>query len=175
MLFCKHQRDGEPLSREARGLSGLVREDACDHIARLADVEGVVGAAEDVDVVHGSTTMASSLGRGEALRPAVARHERAYPSTRTQGVLAQGFAGSPEARRWASRMVEAAGVEPASEGASSQDSTCVSALEISLAGSKSDEKNLTASPGMSRPHTPRRHVGASPLNGASSPVEGALG
>ena len=83
--------------------------------------------------------------------------------------------GSPEARRWASRMVEAAGVEPASEGASSQDSTCVSALDISLAGSKSDEKNLTASPGMSRPHTPRRHVGASPLNGASSPVEGALG
>ena len=73
------------------------------------------------------------------------------------------------------RVVEAAGVEPASEGASPQKSTCVSALEISLPGSKSDEKNLAASPGMSRPHTPRRHVGASPLNGASSPVEGALG
>ena len=71
-------------------------------------------------------------------------------------------------------MVEAAGVEPASEGASPQKSTCVSALEISLAGSKSDEKNLTASPGKSRPHLPEHPVGASPLNGASSPVEGAL-
>lgn len=71
-------------------------------------------------------------------------------------------------------MVEAAGVEPASEGASPQNSTCVSALEISQPGSKSDEKNLAASPGRSHPHTPRRHVGASPLNGASSPVEGAL-
>ena len=73
------------------------------------------------------------------------------------------------------RMVEAAGVEPATEGTSPQDSTCVSALAVSRSGSKSDEKNLTASPGKSRPHTPRRHVGASPLNGASSPVEGALG
>ena len=92
---------------------------------------------------------------------------------RAEGLDAHGLPWTP--MDCCGRMVEAAGVEPASEGASPQDSTCVSALEISLPGSKSDEKNLTASPGMSRPHTPRRHVGASPLNGASSPVEGALG
>ena len=71
-------------------------------------------------------------------------------------------------------LVEAAGVEPASEGTSPQDSTCVSALVISLPASKSDEKKLAASPGKSRPRLPEHPAGASPLNGASAPVEGAL-
>lgn len=72
------------------------------------------------------------------------------------------------------RLVEALGVEPRSEGTSPQNSTCVSALEISRPASKSDEKKLAASPGRSHPHLPEHRVEASPLNGASAPVEGAL-
>jgi hypothetical protein len=70
-------------------------------------------------------------------------------------------------------LVEAAGVEPASESISSQDSTCVSALQISLTTSKSDEKSWPASPGGSRDSRPRRPTITSPLNGASSPVADA--
>jgi hypothetical protein len=60
MLFGVDQRHGESLAREARAFAGLMPEDARDDIAGLTDVQGVVGAAEDVDVVHGKTTMASS-------------------------------------------------------------------------------------------------------------------
>src|SRR5690606_23126469 len=47
-------------ARESGRLARLVREHACHDIAGLADVQGIVGTAEDVDVVHGQTTMASS-------------------------------------------------------------------------------------------------------------------
>ncbi len=70
-------------------------------------------------------------------------------------------------------LVEAAGVEPASESVSSQNSTCVSALQISLTTSKSDEKSWPASPGGSHDSRPRRPTITSPLNGASSPVADA--
>lgn len=62
MSFGVDQRHGESLAREARALSGLMPEDTRDDIAGLADVQGVVGAAEYVDVVHGKTTMPSSSG-----------------------------------------------------------------------------------------------------------------
>ncbi len=43
-------------------------------------------------------------------------------------------------------MVEAAGVEPASEGTSPQDSTCVSTLLVSPLVSKSDRKHQRLAP-----------------------------
>lgn len=69
-------------------------------------------------------------------------------------------------------MVEAAGVEPASESTSSQDSTCVSPLEFSPAASKRGEKKRQASLGKSRSHAPRRHVTTSPLNDIRPPTRG---
>jgi hypothetical protein len=60
-------------------------------------------------------------------------------------------------------MVEAAGVEPASESTSPQDSTCVSPLEISPPALERGENPLTASPGLSHEHGPRRPILTSPL------------
>ena len=78
--------------------------------------------------------------------------------------------GSPKARRKVSRMVEAAGVEPASESTSSQDSTCVSASGFSCPACGSGEVPPGLSPGESRRHAPRRHVPTSLFNGVRPPA-----
>ena len=54
--------------------------------------------------------------------------------------------GSPEAERQVSRMVEAAGVEPASESTSPQDSTCVSAFNVSIPAQDSGENRRDPDP-----------------------------
>ena len=67
-------------------------------------------------------------------------------------------------------MVEAAGVEPASERTSSQDSTCVSASCVSRPPCGSGEVPSGASPGKSRPRAPWRHARASLFNGVLAPT-----
>jgi hypothetical protein len=52
----------------------------------------------------------------------------------------------PKARIYWRKLVEAAGVEPASESTPSQASTCVAALEISRPSSKSDGNRSTLVP-----------------------------
>ena len=68
------------------------------------------------------------------------------------------------------RLVEAAGVEPASESTSSQDSTCVSASGFSCPACGSGEVPPGLSPGESRRHAPRRHVPTSLFNGVRPPA-----
>lgn len=64
-------------------------------------------------------------------------------------------------------MVEAAGVEPASENASSQDPTCVSPFSCrSRFGT--GPKAPAAISDISRDHTSERNVAASPLNDSHS-------
>ena len=63
-------------------------------------------------------------------------------------------------------MVEAAGVEPASEGMSPQDSTCVSALECLTPGVEARRKPPEASPEKSRHHVSVPRAMTSPLNDA---------
>jgi hypothetical protein len=63
-------------------------------------------------------------------------------------------------------MVEAAGVEPASESTSPPDSTCVAALEISRPSSKSDGNRGAPAPKSLTVHGPARPVTASLLNDA---------
>ena len=60
-------------------------------------------------------------------------------------------------------VVEAAGVEPASEGTFPKDSTCVSASLISHPSCESGEKPPGARPGMSHDQAPSRHLIASPF------------
>ena len=67
-------------------------------------------------------------------------------------------------------MVEAAGVEPASEIASSQESTCVSASLFSRPPCGSGEVPSGASPGKSHPRAPWRHARASLFNGVLAPT-----
>ena len=62
-------------------------------------------------------------------------------------------------------MVEAAGVEPASESMSPQDSTCMSVLDSLTSSVKARQKPLKASPDESHYHASVPHAGASPLNG----------
>jgi hypothetical protein len=62
-------------------------------------------------------------------------------------------------------LVEAAGVEPASESTSSWDSTCVSASEFSCPACGSGEVPPGLSLSESRRHAPRRHVPTSLFNG----------
>ena len=89
----------------------------------------------------------------------MARHERAF--------------GPPKAGRKASRMVEAAGVEPASENTSSQTPTCVS--PFSCRDQLETEPSAPAAiPDMSHRHASRRNVPASPLNDGQSQAVGAL-
>src|SRR5688572_14546212 len=74
---------------------------------------------------------------------------------------------SPKGER---RLVEAAGVEPASESTSSWDSTCVSASGFSCPACGSGEVPPGLSPGESRGHAPRRHVPTSLFNGVRPPT-----
>ncbi len=67
-------------------------------------------------------------------------------------------------------MVEAAGVEPASESTSSKDSTCVSASGFSCPTCGSSEVPPGLIPGVSRGHAPRRHVPTSLFNGVRPPT-----
>ena len=67
-------------------------------------------------------------------------------------------------------MVEAAGVEPASETASSQESTCVSASCFSCPPCGSGEVPAGTSPGKSHPRAPWRHARASLFNGVLTPT-----
>ena len=69
-------------------------------------------------------------------------------------------------------MVEAAGVEPASEGTSPKDSTCVSASLISRPSCESGEKPTATSLSKSHNRAPRRHQIASPFNGVQAPTTG---
>src|SRR3954470_9573295 len=62
-----------------------------------------------------------------------------------------------------SRVVEAAGVEPASEGTFPKDSTCVSAFLISHPSCRSGEKPPGARPGLSHDQAPSHHLIASPF------------
>ncbi len=66
--------------------------------------------------------------------------------------------------------MEAAGVEPASERTSSQDSTCVSASWVSRPPCGSGEVPAGASPGKSHPRAPWRHARASLFNGVLAPT-----
>ena len=65
----------------------------------------------------------------------------------------------------ASRMVVAAGVEPASESTSSWDSTCVSASEISYPACGSGEKPPDTRRGKSHRRPPSLEPPASLFNG----------
>src|SRR5688500_9406594 len=65
------------------------------------------------------------------------------------------YRANPLGKR-AKEMVEAAGVEPASESSSSQDSTCVSASVVSCPACGSGEEPPGTSPGKSHPRTPWR-------------------
>ena len=47
------ERDGTPFGFERCAVSGVVRFNACFDVACLAYLEGLVVAAENVDVVHG--------------------------------------------------------------------------------------------------------------------------
>ncbi len=69
-------------------------------------------------------------------------------------------------------MVEAAGVEPASEGTFPKDSTCVSASFISRPSCGSGQVPPGARPGMSHDQAPSRHLIASPFNGTLVPATG---
>jgi len=62
-------------------------------------------------------------------------------------------------------MVEAAGVEPASESTVPKDSTCLSILDNLTSGVKARQKPPEASPDESCYHASVPHVVASPLNG----------
>ena len=66
-------------------------------------------------------------------------------------------------------MVEAAGVEPASESTPSQDSTCVAALEYSRPTSKSDVNRGSLAPMKSRHHSSEPPRGDQPAFMTSSP------
>lgn len=71
-------------------------------------------------------------------------------------------------------MVEAAGVEPASENPSPQDPTCVS--PFSCRGRLETEPSAPAAiPDASRPHASGRHVRTSPLDDGHSRGTGLLG
>jgi hypothetical protein len=72
-------------------------------------------------------------------------------------------------------LVEAAGVEPASEGTSPEDSTCVSPLEFSPPTSKRGEKPSAASSGKSHDRGPQPPAIASLLNGTRPRLAGASG
>jgi len=61
-------------------------------------------------------------------------------------------------------VVEAAGVEPASEGTSPQDSTCVSASDVSCPAWGSGSKPPDTRPGKSRDQTPGRRLTTSLFN-----------
>ena len=52
VLFLIDQLDREVCGHEGGAVAGLVGLQPLVDVLRLADVEGVVGAAEDVDVVH---------------------------------------------------------------------------------------------------------------------------
>jgi hypothetical protein len=67
-------------------------------------------------------------------------------------------------------MVEAAGVEPASESTSSWDSTCVSASGFWCPACGSGKVPPGLSLGTSRRHAPRRRVPTSLFNGVRSPT-----
>ena len=60
-------------------------------------------------------------------------------------------------------MVEAAGVEPASESTPSEDSTCVAALECSRLTSKCDRNRQTLAPNHLVGHASEQHVATSLL------------
>ena len=97
----------------------------------------------------------------------------------TQGILPAKWlamsepCGSPLAKRKVSRMVEAAGVEPASENTSSQSTTCVS--PFSCRDRLETEPSAPAAiPDMSHRHASGRNVAASPLNDDQSRAVGTL-
>jgi len=92
----------------------------------------------------------------EPVKPEVGRPY--YRATTNLDVLALVEADpapdGPEAGSKCFSMVEAAGVEPASESTSPRDSTCVSALEASPGAWKSGQKPRRASPGEVSPRGP---------------------
>jgi hypothetical protein len=67
-------------------------------------------------------------------------------------------------------VVEAAGVEPASEGTSPKDSTCVSASVVSCPACGSGSEPPGTRPGKSRGWTPSHHPATSLLNGIWPPT-----
>jgi hypothetical protein len=67
-------------------------------------------------------------------------------------------------------MVEAAGVEPASEGTSSKESTCVSASGFSCPTGGSGQEPPGTRPGKSHDQAPSRHLIASRFNGVLVPT-----
>ena len=81
--------------------------------------------------------------------------------------------GSPEAKRKVSRMVEAAGVEPASENTSSQITTCVSPFSCRNR-LETEPSAPVAIPDMSHRHASGRNVAASLLSDDQSRAVGAL-
>jgi|SRR5687767_2535689 len=81
--------------------------------------------------------------------------------------------GSREAKRKVSRMVEAAGVEPASENTSSQTTTCVSPFDC-RGRLRTEPSAPSASPDSSRPRASRRNAGTSLLNDGHSQATGLL-
>src|SRR5687767_6400165 len=81
--------------------------------------------------------------------------------------------GSREAKRKVSRMVEAAGVEPASENTSSQSTTCVSPFD-SRGRLRTEPSAPSASPEKFHHHASRRTVMTSLLNDGYSKATGLL-
>ena len=78
-----------------------------------------------------------------------------------------------EGKRELSRMVEAAGVEPASENTSSQTTTCVSPFSCRNR-LETEPSAPVAIPDMSHCHASGRNVAASPLNDDQSRAVGTL-
>ena len=102
--------------------------------------------------------------RGAGLSGIATAHPRRSVYART------GLATSGGCLSGRSRVVEAAGVEPASESTSSRDSTCVSASRFSCPACGSGEEPPGTRPGTSHLLTPSRRPETSLINGVRPPT-----
>ena len=131
MLFGVREGDGSTLGSAVRGTTFVVAAQPQFEVVGRTNVERTVGTAEHVDVedrclgalrlacTHALAQGTIRLGRGMVIVGAL---RLTCSQALAQGTMSEG------AKR-PSRMVEAAGVEPASESASPKASTCVSTLE----------------------------------------------